>query len=64
MMLESIAVIVSFGLIILAIQWLGSETESALGGMLATAGQPDWPQGVQEEDVPRFVFGAAVGARG
>ena len=64
MMLETIAVIFSFGSIVLAIRWLGTETESALGGLLAAAGQPDWPHGVQEEDVPRFVFGAAAQAGG
>jgi hypothetical protein len=65
MMLETIAVIVSFGWIVFGIRWLGSGTESALGGIFATAGQPDWPHGVQEEDAPRFVFGAAaVQARG
>ena len=56
-MLETIAVIVALGLIVIAGRVLGADTDLAVAGLFPAQGRSDWPHGVQEWDVPRFVFG-------
>lgn len=58
-MFETIAVIVSLGLIVTTGRLLGAGTDFTIAGLFPTQGQPEWPRGVQEEDVPRFLFGRA-----
>jgi hypothetical protein len=57
--LITFAVVIGFGLVILAGRLLGAGTELAIEGLFPPKGQVDWPRGVQQEDLPRFVFGRA-----
>jgi hypothetical protein len=56
-MLETIAVVIVLGLIIIVGRVLAAGTEAIIAGIFPPQGQPDWPRGVQDEDVPRFVLG-------
>ena len=51
---ELVSVIVGFGLIALAGARLGAGSHVSLIGLFARAAIDEWPQGVQEGDVPRF----------
>jgi hypothetical protein len=55
-MLETIAVLLSLGLVITSIRLLAPGTNQANTGLFAGPRRLEWPRGVQEEDVPRFVF--------
>lgn len=55
-MLETIAVIVSLGLIVIAGRVLAAGSETTIDELFPRTRQLDWPRGVQEEDVPPFVF--------
>ena len=43
-----------FAFLLVAGALLGAGTENSLTGLFAQNGRRDWPQGVQETDVPRF----------
>jgi len=55
-MIETIAIIVSLGLIVTAIRLLAPGADQATTGLFPGQLRLEWPRGVQEEDVPRFVF--------
>lgn len=59
MMPETLAAIVVLGLIVIVVRVLGAGSDAILSELFPPQRQPDWPRGVQEEDVPRFVFGSA-----
>ena len=52
--LVPIAVIAGFGLITSLISLLNERRPVDVGGLFPVEGRNDWPQGVQEPDVPRF----------
>lgn len=58
-MIETVAVIVSLGLIVIAGRVLGAGSETIIEELFSRNRQLEWPRGVQEEDVPRFVFNPA-----
>jgi hypothetical protein len=58
--IEIVSLIVSFAVVIVAIRRLGAGADLALSSLFPTTGQSEWPRGVQEEDVPRFVFHSAA----
>jgi hypothetical protein len=58
-MFETIAVVISLGLIVVAGRVLAAGSEAILAELFPVHRQPEWPHGVQEEDAPRFVFGPA-----
>ena len=43
-----------FGFLLVAGALFGAGTDSILTGLFPQNGRRDWPQGVQETDVPRF----------
>ena len=46
--------IAGFGFLLVVGALLGAGTDSSLSGLFPQNGRRDWPQGVQETDVPRF----------
>ena len=46
--------IAGFAFLLVAGALLGAGTDSSLDGMFPRSNERDWPQGVQETDVPRF----------
>ncbi len=62
---ESIALITGvggFGLIIVAVTWLGA-SHHAHGGLLSVYRADPWPRGLQESDTPHFAVEHADGLR-
>jgi hypothetical protein len=55
-MIETIAVIASLGLIVTSIRLLAPGADQATTVLFPSQLRLEWPRGVQEEDVPRFVF--------
>jgi hypothetical protein len=49
-----VAVLLGFALLILGASWLGAGSTLSLQGLWARPAIRDWPQGVQEDDAPRF----------
>ncbi len=52
----TIGVIAGFALVIVLGAWLGAGSTSSLADLLASPTMPARPRGVQESDLPRFVF--------
>ena len=46
--------IAGFGFLLVVGALLGAGTDASLAGLFPQSGARDWPQGVQETDVPRF----------
>jgi hypothetical protein len=46
--------IAGFGFLFVVGALLGAGTDASLTGLFPQTGARDWPQGVQETDVPRF----------
>ena len=49
-----LAVLLGFGLLLVAASRLGAGTTFSLQGLFARPAGRDWPRGVQETDAPRF----------
>ena len=59
-MFETIALIISLGLTVIVGRQLGAGSETLIEELFPRTRTLEWPRGVQEEDVPRFVFRNAV----
>jgi hypothetical protein len=60
---ELVSVIVGFGIITIAGARLGAGSHLSLIGLFARPVLNEWPRGVQEGDVPRFMVEHADGLR-
>jgi hypothetical protein len=57
---EAIAVGISLGLFVIAGRLLGAGSEAMIEELFPRTRTLEWPRGVQEEDMPRFVFSNAA----
>lgn len=57
--LSIVTVIGGFTFFVLLGAWLGAGSHASLAEMLVSSSMPARPRGVQESDLPRFVFGDA-----
>jgi hypothetical protein len=57
--LVALAAITGFVLVAVLISLLNERRPVDVGGLFPVDGRNDWPQGVQEPDVPRFVLNRA-----
>lgn len=56
----SIATVIGgFVFVVLLTAWLGAGSHTSLADLLVSSSMPARPRGVQESDLPRFVFGDA-----
>jgi hypothetical protein len=60
---DLVSTMVGFGLVIVAGARFGAGSTLALRGLFPAQGRSDWPQGIQEGDVPRFVLDPAPALR-
>src|SRR3954447_23300308 len=58
-----VAVLLGFALLILGASWLGAGSTLSLQGLWARPAMRDWPEGVQEDDAPRFSVDHLEGLR-
>lgn len=54
--IELFSALVGLGVIAVAGPWLIGPSDLALTGLFPARGRSDWPQGVQEGDVPHFAL--------
>ena len=55
-MFETTVVLAIIGVIVLAVRVLAAGSETIIEELFPRNRQLPWPRGVQEEDVPHFVF--------